>query len=59
MYEQEQENDEFVEPSRARRIRERERTHARRARVSKRKRVLAIKPTKRTNVKWWDNEEVA
>jgi hypothetical protein len=60
MYEQEQEYEEgFVEPSRARRIRDRDRVKARR--VNKHTRIVtAIRPRERNvRVRWWEQEEVA
>jgi hypothetical protein len=60
MYEQEQEYEEgFVEPSRARRIRDRDRVKARRANKHTRI-VTAIRPRERNvRVRWWEQEEVA
>lgn len=62
MYEQEQEyeqDESFVEPTRARRIRDRERVKARRANKHTRI-VTAIRPRDRNvRVRWWEQEEVA
>ena len=56
MYEQEQEYEEgFVEPSRARRIRDRDRVKARRANKHTRI-VTAIRPRERNvRVRWWEH----